>query len=64
MNSSKALIVPAYVLALVFLLVVMTGHPQATDVLGRWFSWYLPVSGALAVPLGYTLYKLLATFVE
>ena len=64
MSSSKVLIVPAYVLALVFLLVAMTSHPQAVDVFGRWFSWYLPVSGALAVPLGYTLYKLLAAIVE
>ena len=54
---SKVLFLASYVLALVFMLVVMTSHPQAVDVFGRWFSWYLPVSGALAVPLGYTLYR-------
>lgn len=61
---SKTIFFASYVLALVFLLVAMTTHPQAVDVFGRWFSWYLPVSGALAVPLGYALYKLFTAIVE
>ena len=57
--TSKTLFIASYTLALVFMLVVMTSHPQAVDVFGRWFSWYLPVSGALAVPLGYVIYRCL-----
>lgn len=55
--SSKTVFFASYVLALLFVLVVMTSHPQAADVLGRWFSWYLPVAGALALPLGYVIYR-------
>ena len=55
--TSKAILFASYVLALLFVLVVMTSHPQAADVLGRWFSWYLPMAGALALPLGYVVYR-------
>ena len=62
--QTKALMAPAYVLALIFLLVAMTSHPDATAVFAQWFTWYLPVASALALPLGYALYKLLAAIVE
>ncbi len=54
---SKVLFLASYVLALVFMLVVMTSHPAATTVFAQWFSWYIPVAGVLALPLGYTLYR-------
>lgn len=57
MRSSKVLFFASYVLACIFMLVVLTSHPSATNVLRDWWNFYLPVAFVTGLPLGYVMYR-------
>ena len=54
---SKTIFFASYILASMFMLIVLASHPDAKDVFQNWWTWYLPVAGALALSLGYVLYR-------
>lgn len=54
---SKTVFFASYVLASMFMLIVLTSHPGAKDVFMNWWTWYMPVAFVTGVPLGYVVYR-------
>ena len=55
--TSKTILFASYVLAFVFMLIVLTSHPSATNVLRDWWTFYTPMAGAIGLPLGWVVYR-------
>ena len=56
-SFNKAIFIASYVLASIFMLIVVTSHPSAVDVLQKWWTFYTPVAFTTGLPLGYVLYR-------
>ena len=54
---SRVLFLASYVIASMFMLIVLTSHPEAKDVFINWWTWYIPVAFITGMPLGYILYR-------
>ena len=57
MSFNKVIFFASYVLASVFMLVVLTSHPSAANVLRDWWTFYTPMAFVTGLPLGYVLYR-------
>ena len=64
MSFNKVLFVASYTLASIFMLIVLTSHPDAKDIFLRWWSFYTPVAFVTGMPLGYILYRGLVAAIE
>ena len=54
---STSLFMAAYAAMVVFMLVVLTSHPNAQPIASNWLSFYIPVAFVFGLVLAYVVYR-------